>query len=47
MDSWGEDQCWEGGEHLAGIVQIVHEASSAIACSDGVYDCTMLLAGSS
>ena len=39
MDSWGEDQCCEGGEHLAGTVQIVSEGASATASSDGVCPC--------
>jgi len=47
MDSWGEDQCCEGGEHLAGTVQIVSEGSSATACSDVVCPCGVLLAGGS
>jgi len=44
MDSWGEDQCCEGGEHLAATVQIVSEGSSATACNDVVCRSSMLLA---
>ena len=39
MESWGEDQCCEGGKHLAGTVQIVSEGASATASSDGVHAC--------
>jgi len=47
MDSWGENQCCEGGEHLAGTVQIVSEGSRATACSDAVFSFGIFLAGGS